>query len=279
VVIENGEAIVDGNRYPVTIQEGPSEKPQRRPAKKPRAAKKPEPASAPAPSPTPPTTPVSGDKEKIESPLPGTVVRILSRPGATVKEGEIIMVVESMKMETDITSPTSGTIDSIPVSQGGAVKTGDTLAIIIPTGAQQAPEEEQPEPTAEKKPAAAPKPKGSGARTGAPKPKATPPPKGAAASPVRPAGAKKPSERTQQIKETTIPKGEQEQVNAPLPGSVIRIDVEAGDQVEQNDVIMVIESMKMETDITSPVSGTVESIKVQKNETVKTGDLLAVIAT
>ena len=50
--------------------------------------------------------------------------------GATVEEGALICVVEAMKMENEITAPTAGTVEELNVSEGGAIATGDTIAVV-----------------------------------------------------------------------------------------------------------------------------------------------------
>ena len=69
----------------------------------------------------------------------------------------------------------------------------------------------------------------------------------------------------------------QEIVEAPITGKVISIEVKAGDKVEEGDVILYIESMKMENPILAPVAGTIAEIKVEAEQVVETGNPLAVI--
>jgi biotin carboxyl carrier protein len=57
-------------------------------------------------------------------------LRIAANVGAPVSAGEVILIVESMKMETEIHAPVDGTIAEIPVGQGDQVKAGDVLAVI-----------------------------------------------------------------------------------------------------------------------------------------------------
>ncbi len=71
-----------------------------------------------------------GDGTKIAAPLPGLILRLNKEAGDTVNEGEVIMVMESMKMENEIHSPVSGVVASIPVKQGDQVAAGDTLVEI-----------------------------------------------------------------------------------------------------------------------------------------------------
>ena len=69
----------------------------------------------------------------------------------------------------------------------------------------------------------------------------------------------------------------QEVIEAPITGTVISIEVNVGDKVEEGDVLLYIESMKMENPIMTPVDGTVAEIKVAKDQVVETGNVLAII--
>lgn len=69
----------------------------------------------------------------------------------------------------------------------------------------------------------------------------------------------------------------QEIVEAPITGTVISVEVKVGDTVEEGDVILYIESMKMENPILAPVAGTIAEIRVSKEQVVETGNVLAVI--
>ena len=69
----------------------------------------------------------------------------------------------------------------------------------------------------------------------------------------------------------------QEVIEAPITGTVISIEVSVGDKVEEGDVLLYIESMKMENPIMAPVDGTVAEIKVAKDQVVETGNVLAII--
>lgn len=69
----------------------------------------------------------------------------------------------------------------------------------------------------------------------------------------------------------------QEVIEAPITGTVISVEVKVGDKVEEGDVILYIESMKMENPIMAPVVGTVTEIKATAGQVVETGDTLAVI--
>lgn len=93
------------------------------PAAAPRAAA---PAAAPA-TPAPAAAPAAGGPANVTSPLPGTVLRLCKNTGDTVAAGEVVMIVESMKMENEVVAPEGGRIASIAVAAGSAINTGDLL--------------------------------------------------------------------------------------------------------------------------------------------------------
>lgn len=81
------------------------------------------PAAAAAPA-------ASGNAVPLPSPLPGTVVKIAVAEGDEVAEGDVILVIEAMKMETEIKAPKAGIVREISVTQSQVVAAGDTLAMI-----------------------------------------------------------------------------------------------------------------------------------------------------
>ena len=74
-----------------------------------------------------------------------------------------------------------------------------------------------------------------------------------------------------------VPKGAVT-VTAPIPGTVIKINVSAGDSVKKGQVLLILEAMKMENEITAPQDGTVASINVSKGSAVNAGDVLVSLA-
>jgi glutaconyl-CoA decarboxylase len=101
-----------------------------RPAPKAQAA----PAAAPAPAPTAapqapaaPKAAAPAGPGSVTAPLPGTILSIAVKEGDEVKAGQIILLLEAMKMENEIVAPRAGTVASIAVSVGLAVNTGDVL--------------------------------------------------------------------------------------------------------------------------------------------------------
>ena len=69
-----------------------------------------------------------------------------------------------------------------------------------------------------------------------------------------------------------------ETVNSPMPGTILAVNVKAGDAVKAGDVLMILEAMKMENEICAPVDGTVSAVSVNQGATVETGTLLCTIA-
>lgn len=74
------------------------------------------------------------------------------------------------------------------------------------------------------------------------------------------------------------PAGAGEQVSAPMPGTILKVNVAAGQAVKSGDVIMVLEAMKMENEIMAPKDGTVTAVSVSQGATVESGTLLFTIA-
>ena len=87
-------------------------------------------AAAPAAAaPAPAAAPVAGG-EKVSAPMPGTILDVRVSNGQTVKKGDILFILEAMKMENEIMAPCNGTIASVSVSKGAAVDSGALLCVI-----------------------------------------------------------------------------------------------------------------------------------------------------
>jgi oxaloacetate decarboxylase alpha subunit len=76
---------------------------------------------------TSPTSPVSSSGEIIESPMAGIILKVNVTPGANIAQGDVVLIMEAMKMETEVRSKISGTVSSLDVKEGDAVAVGDTL--------------------------------------------------------------------------------------------------------------------------------------------------------
>ena len=70
---------------------------------------------------------VSGAGNPVKAPLPGTVLEVRASKGQAVKAGDVLMILEAMKMENEILAPSDGTVSEIVASKGAEVGTGDNL--------------------------------------------------------------------------------------------------------------------------------------------------------
>ena len=86
------------------------------------------PVATPAAAPTVQQSTAAG--EKVLSPMPGTILAINSSVGTAVKSGDVIMVLEAMKMENEIMAPCDGTVTSVSVAKGASVESGTVLCTI-----------------------------------------------------------------------------------------------------------------------------------------------------
>lgn len=77
--------------------------------------------------------------------------------------------------------------------------------------------------------------------------------------------------------ETLSPVSDNDGIKAPMPGTIISVNVVKGDKVSKGQILIVLEAMKMENEIISPKDGVVESVNVNKGENVESGSLLVVI--
>ncbi|NLZ88217.1 MAG: biotin/lipoyl-binding protein [Clostridiales bacterium] len=127
---------VNGATYQVEIEEvgafaapAPQAVPQVAAAPAPQATPVQAAAPAPAPAPATPAAPVAGGQQ-IKCPMPGTILDIRAAEGASVKKGDILIILEAMKMENEILSPADGVVAQIAVQRGASVNSGDLLAVI-----------------------------------------------------------------------------------------------------------------------------------------------------
>jgi len=145
--MKNYTITVNGNVYEVTVEEGftgaakaaPAPAPKAAPAPAPKAAPAPAPKAAPAPraaapaAPAPsapaPAAPAAGSVA-VTAPMPGKILGVKLQAGTAVKRGQVILILEAMKMENEIVAPQDGTIASINVAVGDMVEPGATLATL-----------------------------------------------------------------------------------------------------------------------------------------------------
>lgn len=106
---------VNGTAYEITLEE--------------LTGAAPAPAAA-APAPAPAAAPAPAGGEQVTSPMPGTILDIKVSQGAAVKKGDVLMILEAMKMENEIMCPCDGRIVSINTAKGAAVESGSLLCVI-----------------------------------------------------------------------------------------------------------------------------------------------------
>lgn len=87
-------------------------------------------APAPAPAPAPAAAPAAAGGQTVEAPMPGKILDIKVKVGDAVGYGQCVIVMEAMKMETEIVAPAAGTVASINVSTGDSVETGAVLVTL-----------------------------------------------------------------------------------------------------------------------------------------------------
>ena len=224
------EVVVNGTSFIVEFQKNESKKVKAARVAAPTAAPS---AAAVAAKPAGAAT--------VKSPLPGSIVKVMVKPGDSVKKGDTLLTMESMKMENVVASEYTGTVKNVLVQAGQNVMQDDKLVEIETVAEAAAP--------AAPKPVAAPQPKPAAAPAPAPAP--------APAAAAAPVGGNK--------------------INSPLPGSVISVAVKEGQAVKKGDTLLVLESMKMENPILSDCDGTVTKIAVAAGQSVMQDDLLVVI--
>ena len=182
----------------------------------------------------------AGGPKNINSELPGTVTKIVAANGQRVKKGDVLLVIEAMKMANDIVSDVEGTVQRIAVTEGQSVNQGDLLVEMVADAVAA--------PAA----AAAPAPKATPAPAVAPAPAPTP------AAPKAAAGAKV--------------------VEAPLPGTITKVLVKPGQALKAGETVCMMEAMKMENSITVEFAGTVKSVLVEVGAQVQSGQALVELA-
>ena len=89
------------------------------------------PVAAPAPAaPAAPVAPASAGATTITAPMPGTILKVNVANGQAVKKGDVLMILEAMKMENEIMAPADGTVSSVNVNVGASVEAGATLCTL-----------------------------------------------------------------------------------------------------------------------------------------------------
>ena len=107
---------VNGNTYEITL-EVIDKSEIKTPAPK---AEAPAPAAAPAPA----------GAQTVTAPMPGTILKVNVSNGQAVKKGDVLMILEAMKMENEIMAPCDATVSSVNVANGASVETGTVLCTL-----------------------------------------------------------------------------------------------------------------------------------------------------
>ena len=121
--MKNYTITVNGNVYDVTVEEGTGSTAGAAKAATPKAA---------APKAAPKAAEPAGAQGavKVNAPMPGKILSVKASAGQAVKKGEVILILEAMKMENEVVAPQDGTVASINVAAGDSVEAGAVLATL-----------------------------------------------------------------------------------------------------------------------------------------------------
>jgi glutaconyl-CoA decarboxylase len=139
--MKNYTITVNGNVYQVSVEEGTSGVASAPAVQAPKVAiAAPTPVAAPAPvAPTPakpaivtpaPVANGANGNIKVNAPMPGKIIAIKANVGQAIKKGQVLVILEAMKMENEIVAPSDGTVASINVTGGSSVESGQLLATL-----------------------------------------------------------------------------------------------------------------------------------------------------
>ncbi|MGB2853950.1 MAG: biotin/lipoyl-containing protein, partial [Dehalococcoidia bacterium] len=172
-----------------------------------------------------PSRPKGAVEKVIPAPMPGTIVSIKVKVGDQVRAGDVLLTLESMKIQNEIKAPQDGKVKEIHVSEGAYVRRTDRLVTVVSRKTY---------------------------------PRAT--------SPV----VQGPPQVKPPVAEPTLPTvGAEKVVTCPMPGTIVSIKVKVGDRVKVGDVLLILESMKIQNEIKAPQDGEVREIHVTEGAYVR----------
>ena len=124
--MKNYKITVNGTTYDVAVEEiGGTAAPAAAPAAAPVVT-----PAAPAAAPAAPAASGSKGSVVVSAPMPGKILGVKTQVGSSVKKGDVLVVLEAMKMENEIVAPEDGTVASVDVTVGAQVESGDTLVTL-----------------------------------------------------------------------------------------------------------------------------------------------------
>lgn len=167
----------------------------------------------------------------IKAPLPGSITKILVKEGQQVKRGDVLLTMESMKMENNILASDDGIVNNIRVQAGQTVMQDD---ILIDFEGQVIVSDDS-----------------------------------AAITPVTTAEQAKPAEKPKAATPTASGA-----LKSPLPGTVLKVKVKTGDSLKKGDVLITLESMKMENNIMAEHDAVIKAVYVKEGQSIMQGDSL-----
>ncbi len=166
-------------------------------------------------------TAVAVTADTVNATLAGNIWKIEVTPGQEVEEGDLLFILEAMKMEHEVIAEKSGVIAEILVKEGDAVDIGAALLAFV--GEKSSPASVAPEPAAS----------------------------------------------------TAV--AFENGVFAPLAGNIWKLEVTAGEQVQEGDLLIILEAMKMENEIIASRDGTVSQLLIQEGDAVEIGQALLIL--
>jgi len=122
---------VNGTTYEVEVEEVKSAAAPKAAAPAPKAAPAPAPAPAPAAPAAPAAAKAAGAGERsIDAPMPGKIIKLVAEVGQSVKAGDVLLILEAMKMQNEIAADSDGVVKAFNVTAGQSVKVHDSLVIL-----------------------------------------------------------------------------------------------------------------------------------------------------